>query len=141
MTSLSKRLPKFFVFILIVLTASCKKNYEEPTISLEGYEIEEGFELSVIASEPFLEAPVQIDFDSKGRIWVAEMNGFMRDVDGTGENRPTGTIKILEDLDQDGVVDHSKIFIDSLVMPRALAMAYGGLLYVEPPNLYFVDIN
>ncbi|MAU72580.1 MAG: dehydrogenase [Pseudozobellia sp.] len=141
MTSLSKRLPKFFVFILIVLTASCKKNYEEPTISLEGYEIEEGFELSVIASEPFLEAPVQIDFDSKGRIWVAEMNGFMRDVDGTGENRPTGTIKILEDLDQDGVVDHSKIFIDSLVMPRALAMAYGGLLYVEPPNLYFVDID
>ena len=82
-----------------------------------------------------------MDFDAKGRIWVAEMTEFMSDIDGEKEDNPTGTIKILEDLDKDGVMDHSKVFLNSLVLPRALAFAYGGLLYAEPPNLWFVEIE
>lgn len=120
---------------------SCQKQYEEPEVSLESYQIEQGFELQVVASEPFLEAPVSIDFDNKGRIWVAEMRGYMTNIDGDGENLPSGTISIMEDLDSDGVTDHSKIFLDGLVLPRALAHVYGGLLYAEPPMLWFVEIN
>ena len=52
----------FFISISLV---SCKqKEYEEPFVSLERYHIEEGFELSVAASEPFIEAPVSISFDN-----------------------------------------------------------------------------
>jgi mono/diheme cytochrome c family protein/glucose/arabinose dehydrogenase len=120
---------------------SCQENYEEPEVSLESYQIEQGFELQVVASEPFLEAPVSIDFDNKGRIWVAEMRGYMTNIDGDGENLPSGTISIMEDLDGDGVTDHSKIFLDGLVLPRALAHVYDGLLYAEPPMLWFVEIN
>jgi mono/diheme cytochrome c family protein len=69
------------------------------------------------------------------------MTEFMSDIDGDKEDNPTGTIKILEDLDKDGVMDHSKVFLDSLVLPRALAFAYGGLLYAEPPKLWFVEIE
>ena len=67
-------------------------------ISLEDYRVEEGFELEMVASEPLLTAPVAIDFDSKGRIWVAEMTGFMVNLEGDGEDLPSGSIKILEDL-------------------------------------------
>ncbi|MGB3149389.1 MAG: c-type cytochrome, partial [Maribacter sp.] len=95
----------------------------------------------VIAAEPLLRAPVAMDFDASGRMWVSEMPGYMANIQGIGENEPTGSIKILEDLDKDGLMDHVKIFMDSLVLPRALAHVYGGLLYAEPPNLYFVDIN
>lgn len=126
--------------ISLVLTG-CQKDYEEPEVSLESYHIEAGFDLSVVASEPFLEAPVTIDFDNEGRIWVAEMRGYMTNIDGDGENLPSGTISIMEDLDGDGVTDHSKIFLDGLVLPRALAHVYGGLLYAEPPMLWFVEIN
>ena len=115
---------------------SCKPNFEEPRIALDAYKIEEGFELEVIASEPLLDSPVAIDFDNNGRIWVVDMPGFM-----IGETEPTGSIKILEDLDNDGVADHAKIVIDSLVMPRALVLVYGGLLYAEPPNLWFAEIE
>ncbi|NKI25335.1 c-type cytochrome [Arenibacter sp. 6A1] len=128
----------FFLFLLI---CSCKPSFDEPIISLEDYKVEEGFELQMVASEPLLVAPVAMDFDSKGRIWVAEMPGFMNNIDGTGEELPTGSIKILEDLDNDGRMDHAKIFLDSLVMPRALAHVYGGLLYAEPPYLRFVEIE
>jgi mono/diheme cytochrome c family protein len=69
------------------------------------------------------------------------MAGFMVNLEGDGEDWPSGSIKILEDLDNDGIMDHAKTFLDSLVMPRALALVYGGLLYAESPNLYFVEIK
>lgn len=134
------KLPLYSTLILLTIS-SCKETYDEPVISLEDYKIEEGFELEMVASEPLLIAPVAMDFDSKGRIWVTEMPGFMDNIDGLGEDDPTGSIKILEDLDNDGVVDHAKVFLDSLVLPRAIALVYDGLLYAEPPNLYFVEIE
>ena len=127
--------------VLLLLVIGCTTNYEEPEVSLADYQLEEGFKLSVVAAEPLLEAPVAIDFDLEGRIWVAEMRGYMTNINNDGENLPSGTISILEDLDEDGVIDHSKIFLDGLVLPRALALVYGGLLYAEPPNLWFVEIE
>lgn len=116
-------------------------SFKEPKISLDNYKVEEGFELSIIASEPFLKAPVSIDFDNKGRMWVVEMIGYMPNLEGIGEEEPNGKISILEDLDKDGVIDHSKVFLDKLVLPRALAHVYGGLLYVNGPKLWFVEIK
>lgn len=116
-------------------------SFVEPTFSLENYQIEEGFELNLIASEPFLKAPVSMDFDNKGRMWVVEMIGYMPNLEGIGEDIPNGKITILEDLDKDGVIDHSKVFLDKLVLPRGLAHVYGGLLYVDGPKLWFVEIK
>tara|TARA_R110002049_G_scaffold3795_5_gene27582 strand:- start:57911 stop:60211 length:2301 start_codon:yes stop_codon:yes gene_type:complete len=132
----------FYLLALVSVTIACKpKTFDEPKVSLASYQIEEGFELQVAASEPFIEAPVAMDFDNKGRMWVIEMKGYMQNLEGTGADMPNGTITILEDLDHDGITDHSKIFIDSLVLPRAIAHVYGGLLYAEPPNLWFVEIE
>lgn len=127
--------------LMLLFFVSCKADFEEPVISLEDYQIEEGFELEVVASEPFLEAPVAIDFDNQGRIWTVEMRGYMQTLTGESEEMPNGVISIMEDLDEDGVVDHSKIFLEGLVLPRAIAHVYGGLLYAEPPNLWFVEIE
>lgn len=132
----------YLLLILMLIVVACKKEtFQEPIISLDEYHIEDGFELQVAASEPFIEAPVTLDFDNKGRMWVVEMKGYMQNLEGTGDHTPNGTISILEDLDDDGITDHSKIFLDSLVLPRAIAHVYGGLLYAEPPNLWFVDIE
>ncbi|WP_435357363.1 PVC-type heme-binding CxxCH protein [Emticicia sp. SJ17W-69] len=116
-------------------------SFKEPKVSLEGYQIEDGFELSVIASESLLKAPVSMDFDNKGRMWVVEMIGYMPNLEGIGEDEPNGKIIILEDLDKNGVIDHSKTFLDKLVLPRGLAHVYGGLLYVDGPKLWFVEIK
>ncbi|WP_245967293.1 DUF7133 domain-containing protein [Ulvibacterium marinum] len=128
-------------FLWVLLVFGCRTSYEEPKILLDEYQLENGFTLQVVASEPHLKAPVAIDFDTRGRIWVTQIPGYMNDMQGSDETNPVGNIKILEDLDRDGVVDHSKIFLDSLVMPRALAHVYGGLLYAEPPKLWFVEIE
>lgn len=82
-----------------------------------------------------------MDFDDKGRMWVVEMRGFMPNLEGTGDDAPRGRITILEDSDKNGLAESAKIFLDSLVLPRALAHVYGGLLYTTPPFLWFVEIN
>ncbi len=130
-----------FVFSLAFILFSCQTSYTETKVDLSPYVLEEGFKLEVVAAEPLLEAPVAMDFDAQGRIWVVQMPGYMNDMQGSGEDKPTGSIQILEDRDDDGIADHAKVFLDSLIMPRALAHVYGGLLYAEPPNLWFVDIE
>ncbi|APQ18145.1 DUF7133 domain-containing protein [Maribacter hydrothermalis] len=135
------RISFFILLITFFILISCQSGYKETEVSLKPYSIEDGFNLEVVAAEPLLKAPVAIDFDSKGRIWAAQMPGYMNDLQGSGEADSTGSIVILEDLDNDGIADHSKVFMDSLVMPRALAHVYGGLLYAEPPYLWFVDIE
>lgn len=131
----------FLIAPLSFIVGCNQLSFDEPVVSLDAYHIEKGFQLQAIASEPFIEAPVSMDFDNSGRIWVVEMKGYMQNLEGTGKDMPNGTITILEDLDDDGITDHSKIFIDSLVLPRAIAHVYGGLLYAEPPNLWFIDIK
>ena len=135
------RITFFPLFIFTCLLFSCQESFTETEVSLESYKVEDGFELEVVAAEPLLKAPVAIDFDSNGRVWVAQMPGYMSDMQGSEEDDPTGSILILEDLDADGVADHSKVFMDSIVMPRALSHVYGGLLYAIPPNLWFVEIE
>ncbi|TKD59196.1 hypothetical protein [Flavobacterium sp. ASW18X] len=38
-------------------------------------------------------------------------------------------------------MDHSKVFLDSLKLARAISNVYDGLLYAEPPYLYFTEIT
>lgn len=129
------------LFLFLLVFSSCKRNFEEPAISFENYQVADSFEIQLIASEPLIEAPVTMDFDNSGRMWVVEMRGFMPNLKGSGEDTPNGRITILEDRDQDGVADHSTVFLDGLVLPRAIAHVYGGLLYAAPPNLWFVEIK
>ncbi|WP_177181244.1 DUF7133 domain-containing protein [Parapedobacter koreensis] len=112
-----------------------------PQASLKAMELEAGFEVALVAAEPLVVAPVAMTFDGDGRIWVAEMDGYMPDTLGTGEEAPVGRIVILEDTDGDGKMDERTVFLDSLVVPRALCLVNGGLLMAEPPNLWFYEIE
>lgn len=130
------------VVVLSIFMVGFQHAYHaKPRFSLDDYKLEAGFKLKLIASESLLKAPVSMDFDNKGRMWVVEMIGYMPNLEGIGEDDPTGRISILEDVDKDGVADHAKVFLDKLVLPRALAHVYGGLLYVDGPKLWFVEIK
>jgi hypothetical protein len=55
-------------------------------------QIEDGFEVKLVASEPLVSAPVAMQFDDKARMWVVEMTGYMPDTIGTGEDIPMETL-------------------------------------------------
>jgi mono/diheme cytochrome c family protein/glucose/arabinose dehydrogenase len=149
----------FFLIILfsLLLTTSCNtRNNNQPSGNLRSkidtvkapvlspaealkhFVIEDNFKIQLVASEPLISAPVALNFDDHGRIWAVEMNAYMPDTSGKGEDAPTGKIVILEDKNNDGVIDSRKVFMDSLLMPRALCLFNDGILVAEPPYLWFV---
>ncbi len=128
-----------FLFFISFYFAACTP--EEQVDLTSEFTIEDGFQIEAVASEPLLNSLVEIEFDEKGRIWTLEMTGYMRDIDGEGEDIPDGKISILEDTDKDGIMDKKIVFLDGLVLPRAIELIHGGLLYAEPPNLWWVPIE
>src|SRR5947208_15243071 len=61
----------------------------------------------------------------------------MPNIEGQGELEKVGDVVVLEDTDGDGRMDKRSVFLDGLVMPRALALVRDGALVAEPPNLWF----
>ncbi|MBD5779731.1 c-type cytochrome [Pelagicoccus sp. NFK12] len=108
-----------------------------PEEAMQSFYIEPGYRLELVAAEPLVNDPVAIAWDEHGRLWAAEMWAYMPDVDGTGEHEPVSRVVILEDEDGDGKMDRSTVYLDRLVMPRAISIVKGGALIADPPNLYF----
>src|SRR5262245_35107619 len=68
-----------------------------PEEALKSFKLAPGIRLEIAASEPLVEEPVAIAFGTDGRLWVVEMRGYMPDVDGAGEDAPTGRVVVLSD--------------------------------------------
>ena len=122
-----------------------KRDLKSPVLtaeeSIKKMHVEKGFTVKLVAAEPLVAAPVALNFDEKGRIWVVEMEDYMPDTVGTGEDQPIGKVVILSDKNGDGVMDDRKIFLDSLILPRAICLVGNGILVAESPNLWFYEIK
>lgn len=92
--------------------------------------------VELVAAEPLVQDPVVSLFDEQGRLWVVEMRAYMPNMDGEGERTANGRISVLEDIDGDGVMDKSTVYLDSLVMPRAIAIVRDGVLVAYEEALW-----
>lgn len=102
-----------------------------PKESLKKMVLPEGYRMELVASEPMIHEPVAIAWDANGRLFVAEMNTYMQDIDGRDQMLPICSVKRLEDTNGDGVMDKSVTFIDSLVLPRMLLTLDDRLIVSE----------
>jgi len=121
-------------------------NEESPALSPEAerqtFFLPPGYHADLVASEPMVEDPVLIDWDPNGRMWVIEMLGYMQDLPATNERAPLGRISVLQDTNNDGKMDKKTVFLDGLVLPRALKVLDKGVLIGEPPHLWLArDTN
>ena len=137
------RMAFLFLGLAIFFLCACEEQISPPLPpdqALQTFEFaDDNLKIELVAAEPLVQDPVAITFDEGGRLWVAEMLGFMQDIDGTGEEDKIGRISVLFDDDDDGKMDRRQTFLDSLVLPRALAVVDGGLLVAENMPLWFVS--
>jgi mono/diheme cytochrome c family protein/glucose/arabinose dehydrogenase len=110
----------------------------KPDDALKAFKVAPGFVIEPVATEPLVEKPVALDFDGRGRMWVCEMDGYMPNIDGKGEDVPKGRIAILEDTNGDGKIDKRTVFLDKLLMPRAVTIVDDGILFSDQNTLYHV---
>ena len=123
-----------------------KVSKESPTLTpeaeLKTLHVPPGYRVELVASEPMVVDPVVVDYDLEGRLWVLEMLGFMPDTSGADSREPLGRVVVLEDENDDGRMDKRTVFMDKLILPRALKILQHGVLIAEPPNLWLArDTN
>jgi putative heme-binding domain-containing protein len=112
-------------------------DYLTPEESLAKIKVPEGFELNVFASEtqfPDLANPVQMQVDSRGRIWVASWNTYPKWEPGKEMN---DCLMIFEDTDKDGKADKRKIFAH-VHNPLGFEFWGGGVVVTSGPDLLFL---
>ena len=96
------------------------------------------FEVNLFAGEeefPDIANPIQMRWDSKGRLWISCSTTYPHVYPG---NEPNDKIVILEDTDLDGKADKSTVFADDLHIPLSFEFGDGGLYVSEQPNLTFL---
>ncbi len=101
--------------------------------------VAEGMKVNLFASEemfPELAKPVQMSFDTKGRLWVACMPSYPH---WKPKEEMNDKILILTDTDGDGQADKCAVFADKLHVPTGLEFYKNGLLVGQQPDLMYLQ--
>lgn len=121
--------------LLTTFFISCQPDVDSANAP-DSFQIPDGFQLQLIASEPLVSDPVDMEIDEHGTMMVVEMHGYPLDLSGSG------VVKQLIDTNDDGLPDRSLVFAENLVLPTGIMKWKNGWLVTDPPHvLYLEDTN
>lgn len=104
-----------------------------PEDAIGTFELAPGFQMELIANEPLVSDPVDMEIDEFGRLYVVEMPGYPIDKSGTC------SIVLLSDSDDDGVMDKRTVFADNLILPNGILRWKNGLLVTDAPDVLYLE--
>ena len=145
------------LLVLLALSSAASAQNLSPQEAVRRMKPADGFEVTLVASEPQIRQPLSISFDERGRIWVIQylqyptpaglkatkVDEFLRTTyDRVPEPPPRGPrgadkITILEDKDGDGFYETTKDFVTGLNICSGMCLGYGGVFVAQPPYLLF----
>jgi putative membrane-bound dehydrogenase-like protein len=115
------------IITFLIFSLSCDFLIKPPS----GFQMEEGFQLRLVASEPLIYDPVDMEFNEQGEALVLEMPGYPLEDQAS-------RIILLRDQDTDGQYDERIVFAENLQMATSLMPYKKGVLVAAPPYLLFV---
>ena len=107
----------------------------------ELFTVPEGFEVTVWATSPQLFNPTNIDFDERGRMYVAEGVNYRGK---KGRRKEGDRIVTLEDTTGAGKADKVTLFVQDATLDAPLGVAHidGKIVVSMPPDLIvYTDVN
>lgn len=93
--------------------------------ALHSFQIEDGFQIQLFASEPLVKDPVAITFDQRGDMYVVEYGDYPVGKDGSGG---LSRIVCLKDTNNDHQADKRIVFADGLDFAHSLMAYQDGIL-------------
>ncbi|MEO5917214.1 MAG: PVC-type heme-binding CxxCH protein [Luteolibacter sp.] len=116
------------------------------------------FTPELVAAEPLISKPLNLDWDDHGRLWVIESIEYPEGKQGGGPesmyslwqrdtllpkpaaaNRPAGDrVSWIEDTDGDGVMDKKHVFADDLDLATSFCFHRDGVIVAQPPEILFL---
>lgn len=111
-----------------------------PEDELAQFTLPPGFEIQLVAADPDIYKPMNLNFDHKGRLWVSDSVEYP--FPATGEFKGRDTIKILEDFDENGRARKITTFARDLNIPIGVLPLEDGAIGWSLPYIYrFYDDN
>jgi putative membrane-bound dehydrogenase-like protein len=109
-----------------------------PKESLAKITLPPGFHAQLFAAEPDVMQPIAIEFDDRGRLWVAECFAYPQWDKKNGVTNPTpDRILIFNDKNGDGIADERKVFLDKGRLITSVLPGFGGVWVLSVPELLF----
>ncbi len=118
----------YFIFYVAI---SCTSENTTPA----GFQLESGFDLSLVASEPLIVDPVDLKFNEAGDAFVLEMPGYPFEDEHS-------RIVVLKDNNGDGIYDERILFAENVQLASSILPFRNGILAAAPPYLlHLKDID
>jgi putative heme-binding domain-containing protein len=108
----------------------------DPELERKTFQLPPGFEVNLYAADPLLAKPIGMNFDAKGRLWVACSETYPQIEPGKKAN---DKIIILEDTKGVGRADKTTVFMDGLLIPTSVEPGDGGCYVANSTELLHVE--
>jgi putative heme-binding domain-containing protein len=105
---------------------------DDPEVERKLLSLPPGFEIQLVASEPAVINPVQINFDPAGRLWVLCIPRYPQLLPGQS---PEDFVAVLQDFDATGKAQKTSVFADKLTVPTGMAPGDGGVYIGQADTL------
>ncbi|HEV7279414.1 MAG TPA: PVC-type heme-binding CxxCH protein [Pirellulaceae bacterium] len=106
-----------------------------PAEALKSFHLPEGFTIELVASEPLIAKPINLQFDAKGRLLVTTTTDYpYAQVDNPGDQ-----LQILEDRDGDGSFETVAGEVEDLTIPIGVTPVGRDVVVYGIPNIYRVS--
>ncbi len=103
------------------------------------FQVADGLEVTLWAENPLLHKPIQMNFDARGRLWVASSELYPQIEPGQAA---TDRIIVLEDTTGAGRADQATVFADGLLIPTGVTPGDGGVYVAQSTELlHFTDTD
>ncbi len=103
-----------------------------PDVEKKSFIVSDGFEVNLYAADPMIAKPIHMNFDERGRLWVASSEVYPHIKPGQAA---TDKILMIEDRDQDGTADRTTVFADGLLIPTGVLPGDGGVYVANSTEL------
>ena len=107
-----------------------------PEEELKTLHVPDGFRVQLFAAEPMIQKPMNLAFDSRGRLWMSGSNDYPMPAE---EGKSTDSIRVLEDTDGDGTADLVTTFVEDITIPIGLYPYRNGVIAFTIPNIWYFE--
>ena len=127
------------LLLMAMVNQEERKDNPDPQDELKSFQIADGFEVTLFASEPMVVKPIQMNWDAEGRLWVISSTAYPHLKTGEEAN---DKVYVLEDTDGDGKADKSTVFAEGLFTPTGILPGDGGVYVANSTEiLHFKDTD
>ena len=102
-----------------------------PEEQLTRFKLPPGFEIELVAAEPAISKPMNLNFDYRGRLFVTQSIEYPFPAEGTGRD----SVAMIEDSDRDGRLDRVSTVVTGLNIPIGITPAGGDLIVYGIPSI------